>query len=200
MIGSSYTRTQLHQPSAKVSSPQLAPQFNVVSGLQCIVEKVIQKIHFARFMCVLRVFLSSFFSCPPTKETSLFGEFGFIPEPLLKMETQTRNLLPRVAFQRSIFGQGVLVSRSAEGLALISVVDGENSVVQDVVTSVFNGSYFLDLHFEQHDKDLFYFVKVLKLCAPAVVAYPTGARTRRLFVSNLRHSCPYSPVGFWYFY
>lgn len=40
MIGSSYTRNQLHQPSAKVSSPQLAPQFNVVSGLQCIVEKV----------------------------------------------------------------------------------------------------------------------------------------------------------------
>lgn len=91
---------------------------------------------------------------------ALFGEFGFIPEPLLKMETQTRNLLPRVAFQRSIFGEGVLVSRSNEGLALISVVDGDNSVVQDVVTSVFNGSYFLDLHFEQHDKDLFYFVKV----------------------------------------
>lgn len=41
MIGSTYTRTQLHQPSAKVSSPQLTPQFNVVSGLQCIVEKVI---------------------------------------------------------------------------------------------------------------------------------------------------------------
>ncbi|XP_015366041.1 PREDICTED: teneurin-m isoform X3 [Diuraphis noxia] len=131
MIGSSYTRIQLHQPSAKVSSPQLTPQFNVVSGLQCIVEK----------------------------EMSLFGEFGFIPEPLLKMETQTRNLLPRVAFQRSIFGEGVLVSRSNEGLALISVVDGDNSVVQDVVMSVFNGSYFLDLHFEQHDKDLFYFVK-----------------------------------------
>eukprot|EP00102_Acyrthosiphon_pisum_P009702 XP_003248283.1 PREDICTED: teneurin-m isoform X2 [Acyrthosiphon pisum] len=131
MIGSSYTRTQLHQPSAKVSSPQLTPQFNVVSGLQCIVEK----------------------------EMALFGEFGFIPEPLLKMETQTRNLLPRVAFQRSIFGEGVLVSRSNEGLALISVVDGDNSVVQDVVMSVFNGSYFLDLHFEQHDKDLFYFVK-----------------------------------------
>jgi len=43
MIGSSYTRTQLHQPSAKVSSPQLTPQFNVVSGLQCIVEKVFEK-------------------------------------------------------------------------------------------------------------------------------------------------------------
>lgn len=43
MIGSSYTRNQLHQPTAKVSSPQLTPQFNVVSGLQCIVEKVFEK-------------------------------------------------------------------------------------------------------------------------------------------------------------
>jgi len=107
-------------------------------------------------MCNFKRFCSFF----PLKEMALFGEFGFIPEPLLKMETQTRNLLPRVAFQRSIFGEGVLVSRSNEGLALISVVDGDNSVVQDVVMSVFNGSYFLDLHFEQHDKDLFYFVKV----------------------------------------
>ncbi|XP_050525472.1 teneurin-m isoform X5 [Daktulosphaira vitifoliae] len=131
MIGSSYTRRQLHQPNGKVSSLQLAPGFNVVSGLQCIVEK----------------------------EMSLFSEFGFIPEPLLKMETQTRNLLPRVAYQRSIFGEGVLISRNNEGLAIVSVVDSDNSVVQDVVTSVFNGSFFLDLHFEQHDKDLFYFVK-----------------------------------------
>lgn len=95
-----------------------------------------------------------------------------------------------MAFQRSIFGQGVLVSRSAEGLALISVVDGENSVVQDVVTSVFNGSYFLDLHFEQHDKDLFYFVKVLKFYAAAVLTYfPVLAHD---VCSNLWHSRRYT--------
>lgn len=75
------------------------------------------------------------------------------------MESRTRNLLPRVAYRRSVFGEGLLISRSG-GRALVSVVEGVNSVVQDVVTSVFNNSHFLDLHFTQHDQDLFYFVKV----------------------------------------
>lgn len=87
---------------------------------------------------------------------------GFIPQPLLKMESRTRNLLPRVAYRRSVFGEGILISRVG-GRALVSVVEGFNIVVQDVVTSVFNNSYFLDLHFTQHDQDMFYFVKVLGL-------------------------------------
>lgn len=80
------------------------------------------------------------------------------------MEPKTRNLLPRVAYRRSVFGEGVLISR-VSGRALISVVEGVNSVVQDVVTSVFNNSYFLELHFSIHDQDVFYFVKdnVLKI-------------------------------------
>jgi teneurin len=38
-------------------------------------------------------------------------------------------------------------------------------VIQDVVSSVFNNSYFLDLHFNIHNQDVFYFVKdnVMKL-------------------------------------
>ena len=43
--------------------------------------------------------------------------------------------------------------------ALISVVDGANNVVEDVITTVFNNSYFLDVHFNIHDQDVFYFVK-----------------------------------------
>lgn len=80
------------------------------------------------------------------------------------MELKTRNLLPRVAYRRGVFGEGVLIS-SIGGRALVSVVDGSNSVVQDVVSSVFNNSFFLDLHFSIHDQDVFYFVKdnVLKL-------------------------------------
>lgn len=92
--------------------------------------------------------------------TTQFGSLDFVPQPLLKMESRTRNLLPRVAYRRSVFGEGLLISRSG-GRALVSVVEGVNSVVQDVVTSVFNNSHFLDLHFTQHDQDLFYFVKVL---------------------------------------
>ncbi|XP_073990852.1 teneurin transmembrane protein Ten-m isoform X9 [Rhodnius prolixus] len=130
ILGSSYTRRMVYQPMAKVASPQLSPDFGVMSGLQCIIEKVCDK----------------------------FGSLGFVPSPLLKTETRTRNLLPRVATRRSVFGEGILISKSG-GRALVSVVEGVNSVVQDVVTAVFNNSHFLDLHFTQHDQDMFYFVK-----------------------------------------
>ncbi|XP_052564667.1 teneurin-m isoform X3 [Culex pipiens pallens] len=136
MQGSTYTKDMIYRPNAMIKSPQLAPDFGVMSGLQCIVEKVDEK----------------------------FSDFGFVPKPLLKMELKTRNLLPRVAYRRGVFGEGVLISR-IDGRALVSVVDGSNSVVQDVVSSVFNSSYFLDLHFSIHDQDVFYFVKdnIMKL-------------------------------------
>lgn len=71
---------------------------------------------------------------------------------------------PRVAYRRGIFGEGVLFSRVGER-ALVSVIDSSNSVIQDVVSSVFNNSFFLDLHFNIHNQDVFYFVKdnVMKL-------------------------------------
>lgn len=40
MLGSSYTHHMVYQPQAVVTSPQLAPDFGVMSGLQCIVDKV----------------------------------------------------------------------------------------------------------------------------------------------------------------
>lgn len=136
MQGSKYTKDRVYVPHATIKSPLLAPDFGVMSGLQCIVEKIDEK----------------------------FSEFGFVPKPLLKMEPKTRNLLPRVAYRRGVFGEGVLISRIG-GRAMVSVVDGSNSVVQDVVSSVFNNSFFLDLHFNIHDQDVFYFVKdnVMKL-------------------------------------
>lgn len=93
-----------------------------------------------------------------------FTDLRFVPKPLLKMEPKTRNLLPRVAYRRSVFGEGVLISRVGSR-ALVSVVEGVNGVVQDVVTSVFNNSFFLNLQFSIHDQDVFYFVKdnVLKI-------------------------------------
>lgn len=81
-----------------------------------------------------------------------------MPKPLLKVESKIRNLLPRIAYRRGVFGTGVLISR-VNSKALVSVIDSSNSVVQDVVSSVFNSSYFLDLHFNIHDKDVFYFIK-----------------------------------------
>ncbi|XP_043476119.1 teneurin-m isoform X2 [Leptopilina heterotoma] len=130
MLGSEYTKQMIFQPSAAVTSPQLTPDFGVMSGLQCIVNRVHDK----------------------------FSDLGFIPKPLLKLEPKTRNLLPRVAHRRAVFGEGILLSR-ASGRALVNVVDGVNNVVHDVVTSVFNNSYFLPLHFTIHDQDVFYFIK-----------------------------------------
>ncbi|XP_060653283.1 teneurin-m isoform X1 [Drosophila nasuta] len=136
MQSNRYTKLSQYTPQASIKSNTLAPDFGVISGLECIVEKTNEK----------------------------FSDFDFAPKPLLKMEPKMRNLLPRVSYRRAVFGEGVLLSRIG-GRALVSVVDGSNSVVQDVVSSVFNNSYFLDLHFSIHDQDVFYFVKdnVLKL-------------------------------------
>ncbi|KAM8707904.1 hypothetical protein ACLKA7_014948 [Drosophila subpalustris] len=136
MQSNRYTKLAQYTPQASIKSNTLAPDFGVISGLECIVEKTNEK----------------------------FSDFDFAPKPLLKMEPKMRNLLPRVSYRRAVFGEGVLLSRIG-GRALVSVVDGSNSVVQDVVSSVFNNSYFLDLHFSIHDQDVFYFVKdnVLKL-------------------------------------
>ncbi|XP_049888088.1 teneurin-m isoform X2 [Pectinophora gossypiella] len=130
MMGSKYISDMIFSPMTSVTAPQLAPDFGVMSGLQCIIEKVNDKL----------------------------SDMDFVPTPLLKMEPITRNLLPRVSYKRGVFGEGVLISR-VDGKAFISVADGANSVVEDVITTVFNNSYFLDVHFSIHDQDVFYFVK-----------------------------------------
>ncbi|XP_045492328.1 teneurin-m isoform X2 [Colias croceus] len=130
MMGSKYITDMIFTPKTSVTAPQLAPDFGVMSGLQCIIEKVNDKL----------------------------ADIEFVPTPLLKMEPITRNLLPRVSYKRGVFGEGVLISR-VDGKAYISVADGANSVVEDVITTVFNNSYFLDVHFSIHDQDVFYFVK-----------------------------------------
>ncbi|CAH0721405.1 unnamed protein product, partial [Brenthis ino] len=130
MMGAKYITDMIFQPKTSVTAPQLAPDFGVMSGLQCIIEKVNDKL----------------------------SDIEFVPTPLLKMEPITRNLLPRVSYKRGVFGEGVLISR-VDGKAYISVADGANSVVEDVITTVFNNSYFLDVHFSIHDQDVFYFVK-----------------------------------------
>lgn len=73
---------------------------------------------------------------------------------------------PRIAYRHGIFGPGVIISRNAiDNRAVVSVLDSSASVVQDVVSTVFNNSIFLDVHFSLHNQDVFYFVKdnVMKL-------------------------------------
>lgn len=130
MMGSKYITNMIFQPKLELTAPLLTPDFELLSGLQCIIEKINNKL----------------------------ADTNFVPTPLLKMEPITRNLLPRVSYKRGVFGEGVLISR-VDGKALISIVDGANNVVEDVITTVFNNSYFLDVHFNIHDQDVFYFVK-----------------------------------------
>ncbi|XP_065347700.1 teneurin-m isoform X4 [Cloeon dipterum] len=131
MMGSSYSSRSVYRPTAMVTSSQLMPQFGVISGLQCIAEKINEQ----------------------------FQELGFIPKPLLKLEPKTRNLLPRVASRRGVFGEGLMISR-VDGRALVSIVEGGvNGPIQDVVSSVFNNSHLLDVRLSNHDQAVFYFVK-----------------------------------------
>ncbi|XP_059482465.1 teneurin-m isoform X2 [Neocloeon triangulifer] len=130
MMGSAYSSRSVYRPTAMVTSSQLMPQFGVISGLQCIAEKINEQ----------------------------FQELGFIPKPLLKLEPKTRNLLPRVASRKGVFGEGLMISRVG-GRALVSIVEGVNGPIQDVVSSVFNNSHLLDVRLSNHDQAVFYFVK-----------------------------------------
>ncbi|KAK0097057.1 hypothetical protein PV326_003445 [Microctonus aethiopoides] len=59
------------------------------------------------------------------------------------------------------FGRGILVSRTANGQAVVSSVPAANQIYRDVFTTVFNRSYFLPFTFVVHNaqQDAFYFVK-----------------------------------------
>lgn len=39
MLGSAYMQDMIQKPTAQINSPQLAPDFGLMSGLQCIVDK-----------------------------------------------------------------------------------------------------------------------------------------------------------------
>ncbi|XP_035708479.1 teneurin-m isoform X4 [Folsomia candida] len=106
----------------------LNPDFGVVSGLHCMGQTT----------------------------SSSFKNVGFSRESKLSPERVfSWNLIPRIAYKRSGFGPGLLVSRSENGRALVSTVD--NSVVQGVITSVLNASIFIE--FRSTHQNSFYFVK-----------------------------------------
>jgi RHS repeat-associated protein len=54
MQGSKYIENMVYSPKALVKSPQLRPEFGVVSGLQCILEKV------CYFMISIMIFITTF--------------------------------------------------------------------------------------------------------------------------------------------
>lgn len=59
------------------------------------------------------------------------------------------------------FGNGIIVSRNAQGQAIVSSVPAANAIYRDVYTSVFNRSQLLPFTFVVHNsqQDAFFFVK-----------------------------------------
>jgi len=76
------------------------------------------------------------------------------PERILTSATETE-FLSKLANKKSPFGSGLLLSRLKGGKTLVSAV--ENSVVQGVLTSVLNGSLFVD--FRSTHSSAYHFVK-----------------------------------------
>ncbi|XP_050491043.1 teneurin-a isoform X4 [Bombus huntii] len=83
--------------------------------------------------------------------------------PRSALKKDTSDLIPSRlgAASDPPFGKGILVSRTADGQAVVSSVPTANAIYGDVFTSVFNRSYFLPFTFVVHSaqQDAFYFVK-----------------------------------------
>ncbi|ODN01413.1 Teneurin-m [Orchesella cincta] len=129
MMGQVYLKPQVLNPVIDLDG-HLAPEFGAVSGLDCMANTV----------------------------TAGFKNLGFSRRSKLNPENvfnRELDLMAKVAYKRTAFGPGLLVSRTESGRTLVSTVD--NSVVQGVVTSVLNGSLFIDYH--SGHQNTFYFVK-----------------------------------------
>lgn len=112
------------------------------------------------------------------KNRNLGVQSGFLAHIMQRHSDDAANLLapPRSALKKDPselipsrlgaasdppFGQGILVSRTADGQAVVSSVPAANQIYRDVFTTVFNRSYFLPFTFVVHSaqQDAFYFVK-----------------------------------------
>lgn len=128
IFGQDYAKPPVIGGLVDSTQGHLTPEFGVVSGLECMAQTT----------------------------TSGYKSVGFNRESKLSPERVfSWSLIPRIAYKRSGFGPGLLVSRMENGRALVSTVD--NSVVQGVITSVLNGSIFID--FRSTHQNTFYFVK-----------------------------------------
>ena len=135
IVGVEYSLATLYTPSA-LDCPTITDQtighLGVISGLRCLTENV----------------------------QNGFSVLGFVPQPMLRSRGDNRrNYLPGISFRKPTLGDGTLLSR-VQGRATISVVDGSSSgALQDVLTSVLDGAFWLDIRTIQGEQDVFYFVK-----------------------------------------
>jgi len=129
IFGQNYiSRVNIENRMVETEGGHLKPAFGAVSGLECMADSITK----------------GFQSTELGRRSKL--------RPLFD---QNRNLMERVAYHRGVFGPGLLVSRLEDGHTLVSRV--ANSVVQGVLTSVLNGSFFVPYH--SSHQNTFFFTK-----------------------------------------
>jgi len=134
IVGMEYSAATLYTPST-LDCPKdyNIGHLGVISGLRCLTENV----------------------------QNGFSALSFVPPPMLRDGSgdSRRNYLPGIAFRKPSLGNGVLLSR-VQDRATVAVVDATSGgALKDVLTSVLDSAFWLDMRTIQGDQDVFYFVK-----------------------------------------
>ncbi|XP_046803493.1 teneurin-a isoform X2 [Lucilia cuprina] len=95
------------------------------------------------------------------RRMSNFEDLNSPPKSALKYDVMTPGPRNIGSDTEPPFGKGIVVSRTADGQAIVSSVPAANAIYRDVYTSVFNRSKLLPFTFVVHNaqQDSFFFVK-----------------------------------------
>ncbi|XP_076321684.1 teneurin-a-like isoform X3 [Tachypleus tridentatus] len=104
------------------------------------------------------VSLVSGYICSISKKLESFAMLSNVEKSKVKREQLFESVSPKFSMESVPFGKGIILSR-VNGKAIVRSVKEADSIRRNVFTSVFNGSYLLDLHLFMHSMDVFYFVK-----------------------------------------
>lgn len=100
-------------------------------------------------------------SCLAQVTRSNFLHLSTIPELAVKRESTGKHFKPfpqRVAAVDSFVGSGVILS-SVGNRAVVRSTQSADSIIKDVILSVFNNSNFINIHFSSNTQESFFFCK-----------------------------------------
>ncbi|XP_028969053.1 teneurin-m [Galendromus occidentalis] len=99
-------------------------------------------------------------NCLATEVSNEFNRVSAVPETKVKnLGLFERPINSRIANLPGIFGDGLLINRLPDGSVRVFVLPEATPILRDVITAVFNNSLMLDVHYNQHGLDYFYFVQ-----------------------------------------
>ena len=130
LTSSDYLRDQIYNPTPRITSDVLLPNFHVYSGLVTLHSSLDKK----------------------------FKDTDFIQESLLQSPTNKWQLAKHISSSPLPFGNGIIIS-SSNGRARINYLPSSDEISRDVVISVFNNSYLANFHFSSNSRDTYHFIK-----------------------------------------